>query len=49
MLAVGFTANKQLIEELNSKISELYSVGDCVKPRLIKEAIEEGFCIGRKI
>lgn len=49
VLAVGFKANKQLIEELKGKVSEFYSVGDCVKPRLIKEAIEEGFCIGRKI
>ncbi len=49
VLAVGFKANKQLVGELKGKVTELYSVGDCVKPRLIKEAIEEGFCIGREI
>ena len=49
VLAVGFKAHNQLIEALKGKVPELYSVGDCVKPRLIKEAIEEGFCIGRKI
>jgi 2,4-dienoyl-CoA reductase (NADPH2) len=49
VLAVGFTSNYPLDENITESIPEVYSVGDCVKPRTIKEAIEEGFHIGRKI
>jgi 2,4-dienoyl-CoA reductase (NADPH2) len=49
VLAVGLRANKELAEELRGKAAALYLVGDCVEPRRIGEAIEEGFCIGREI
>ena len=49
VLAVGFRADKKLAEELRGKVPALYSVGDCVEPRRIKEAIEEGFCVGMEI
>ena len=49
VLAVGLRAEPQLEEEFKGKAPEIYSVGDCVKPRMIKEAIEEGFSIGRKV
>ena len=49
VLAVGFEANKHLEEELKGKVPLLHSIGDCIKPRLIKEAIENGFYVGRKI
>jgi 2,4-dienoyl-CoA reductase (NADPH2) len=49
VLAVGFTPNKELGERLRGKVPTLYSIGDCVEPRRIREAIEEGFCLGREI
>ena len=49
VLAVGFKDFQPFDGEIKEMIPEFYSIGDCVKPRMIKEAIEEGFCIGRKI
>jgi 2,4-dienoyl-CoA reductase (NADPH2) len=49
VLAVGYTANRPFNESEQERIPEVYSIGDCVKPRMIKEAIEEGFWIGMKI
>jgi 2,4-dienoyl-CoA reductase-like NADH-dependent reductase (Old Yellow Enzyme family)/thioredoxin reductase len=49
VLAVGYTANNPFNEKIQERIPEIYSIGDCVKPRMIKEAIEEGFWIGTKI
>ena len=49
VLAVGFKANCPLDEKITESIPEVYSIGDCIKPRTIKEAIEEGFHIGRRI
>jgi 2,4-dienoyl-CoA reductase-like NADH-dependent reductase (Old Yellow Enzyme family)/thioredoxin reductase len=49
VLAVGFKSNKRLAEELKDKVVSLYLVGDCVEPRKIKEAIEEGVRVGMGI
>jgi 2,4-dienoyl-CoA reductase (NADPH2) len=49
VLAVGFKANYPLDEKIRERVPEVYSIGDCVMPRTIKEAIEEGFHIGRII
>ena len=49
VLAAGFKSNPTLDEKSKAKIPEVYTIGDCAKPRMIKEAIEEGFAIGRKI
>ncbi len=49
VLAVGFKSNPTLDEKSKAKIPEVYAIGDCAKPRMIREAIEEGFVVGRKI
>ena len=49
VLAVGLKSEKTLLNSFQGKAPEIYSVGDCVKPRTIKEAIEEGFKVGMKI
>ncbi|MBA7504708.1 Metal reductase [subsurface metagenome] len=49
VLAVGFKPNKELGEKLSGKVPALYSIGDCVEPRRIREAIEEGFRLAREI
>lgn len=42
VLATGATPNKSLGELLKGKYIEFYEVGDCVEPRRIREAIDEG-------
>ena len=42
VLAMGTTANADLKEPLEARISEVYVIGDALKPRKAIEAIEEG-------
>ncbi len=49
VLAVGFKSNPTLDEKSEAKTPEVYAIGDCAKPRMIRDAIEEGFDVGRKI
>ena len=49
VLAIGFQPDKRLAEELKDKVTSLYLIGDCNKPRKIKESIEEGFHLGASI
>ena len=42
VLATGSTPNKALGEALQGKYLEFAEIGDCVAPRRIREAIEEG-------
>ena len=41
--------NTELVESLQGKVPEVYSVGDCREPRLIREAIGDGYRIARGI
>ena len=49
VLAAGAVSNNQLTEELKGKVEELYVIGDAQEPRSIKEAISEGYHLGRNI
>jgi 2,4-dienoyl-CoA reductase-like NADH-dependent reductase (Old Yellow Enzyme family)/thioredoxin reductase len=51
VLASGKVSNNELGDELKreSKISEIYTVGDCVLPRKMTEAIYEGAVVAHKI
>jgi 2,4-dienoyl-CoA reductase-like NADH-dependent reductase (Old Yellow Enzyme family)/thioredoxin reductase len=51
ILSLGGASNNSLGDELKreSKVSELYEVGDCVMPRKMTEAIYEGFVVGCRI
>jgi len=49
VLAAGFKANCTLDDKSTAMVSEVYLIGDCATPRMIKEAIEEGYHTGRKI
>lgn len=51
VLSLGAISNNKLADDLNyeSTISEIYTVGDCVIPRKMTEAIYEGSLVGRKI
>ena len=43
VLAAGAKPNTELAEALRGETFETYTVGDCVEPRHIMEAISEGF------
>jgi len=49
VLAVGLKADPALPEKFRAAAPEVITVGDCNQPRMIKEAIEEGFAAGMKI
>ena len=51
VLAFGKVSNNELGDELKreSRVSEIYTVGDCVIPRKMTEAIYEGSVVGHKI
>jgi NADPH-dependent 2,4-dienoyl-CoA reductase/sulfur reductase-like enzyme len=49
VLAGGSVANRQLVQELEGIVPEAHVAGDCITPRMVKEAMEEGFLAGWKI
>lgn len=49
ILAIGIEPNKASVEALEGVCKEVYSVGDCIQPARIFEAIHEGDRIGRLI
>ena len=50
VLATGFAPRTTLREQLEKETSlEVYAVGDCVSPRMIYDAIHEGYLIARRI
>ena len=48
ILSLGRVSNKELSKELRGKI-EVHEIGDCVRPRLIHDAIKEAAFVGRKL
>jgi len=46
VLAAGSVPNNELAVALKGKVNRVLSVGDCVQPRSIMEAIEEGYKAG---
>jgi 2,4-dienoyl-CoA reductase-like NADH-dependent reductase (Old Yellow Enzyme family)/thioredoxin reductase len=49
VIAVGVRANRELPDALTNSDLEIYTIGDAVEPRQVKEAIWEGFEIGIKV
>jgi len=51
IISVGFEPRDKLLQELRKSEfkGEIYSIGDCVKPRNFYHAIQEGAKIGREI
>jgi 2,4-dienoyl-CoA reductase-like NADH-dependent reductase (Old Yellow Enzyme family)/thioredoxin reductase len=49
VLAVGLKSDPALPGKFQQAAPEVFFIGDCVEPRMIKEAIEEGFAVGMKI
>jgi len=46
VLACGMRSSNDLKGQLEKVIKEIYTIGDCVKPRRIRQAIEEGLQAG---
>ena len=49
VLALGYASDPALHEALIGKVKELYALGDCKKPRSLRDAIHEAAFIARKI
>ncbi len=49
VLAAGLRVDPKTVEVYQGKAPEVYVVGDCVRPRMIREAVEEGLTVGLKI
>ncbi|MFC1987976.1 hypothetical protein ACFLVH_05490 [Chloroflexota bacterium] len=49
VLAVGLKAEEKLSGALADKVSEVYTIGDCVEPRKVINAMWEGFHTARLI
>jgi 2-enoate reductase len=49
IIALGVKPKNDLIKRLKDKVREIYSIGDCIVPRKIGDAIHEGFRIGSSI
>jgi len=49
VLAVGMKPNNALAEELQGKVAEVYTVGDCVQVGRIAKATESGFLVAQRL
>lgn len=49
VLAVGMRANKEVVEKLKEKGLKFHLIGDCLEPRRIRDAVEEGFKVAMEI
>jgi 2,4-dienoyl-CoA reductase-like NADH-dependent reductase (Old Yellow Enzyme family)/thioredoxin reductase len=49
VLALGLISNRDLEQELTENFSEFHVIGDCVQPRKVYQAIQEGAFAGRVI
>ena len=49
VLATGATPNDQLAKSIEGKVSEIYLAGDCVQPKRIVNAIDDGARLGREV
>jgi 2,4-dienoyl-CoA reductase-like NADH-dependent reductase (Old Yellow Enzyme family)/thioredoxin reductase len=49
LLAIGYQPRNDLVKNLDVSRMKFYEIGDCVKPRMIWEAIEEGNRVGFEI
>jgi len=49
VFALGLKPNGSLAGSLKGKVPEVYAIGDCVEPRIVINAFEEGFHTARQI
>ena len=49
VIAAGMKRDDHLYKAVQNALNEVYSIGDCVEPRRIGEAVKEGYRIGLKV
>ncbi len=49
VIAAGLRPDPAVIEAFQGTAPEVHTIGDCVRPRMIREAMEEGLAVGLKI
>lgn len=49
VFGVGMKAEKKLAQELEGKVPALYKIGDCIRPREITDAVDEGARTGCEV
>jgi 2,4-dienoyl-CoA reductase-like NADH-dependent reductase (Old Yellow Enzyme family) len=49
VLATGYRVDENAVAQFAGLVPETYLIGDCAGPRMIREAIEEGFAAGRSL
>ncbi len=49
VIAVGMRSLNRMVKELSGKVAFLYEAGDCVQPRKVRQAVEEGFQAGLQV
>ena len=49
VLALGAKSQDSLLKKLEGKVPEVYSIGDCVSPRKMIDAIHEAYEVAAKI
>jgi 2,4-dienoyl-CoA reductase (NADPH2) len=49
VVATGYTADQQTIEQFSGTAPEVHFIGDCAGGRTIKDAMEQGFVVGGSI
>jgi NADH dehydrogenase FAD-containing subunit len=49
LFATGLKARSALVDSLRDSCPWFVSVGDCVRPRQVKQAVYEGFCAAMDI
>jgi len=49
VVCAGYTPNLVLFDELKNNVKKIYKIGDCVKARLIGDAVNEGWLVANQI
>ena len=49
VIATGASPNNALLKNVESKVPEVYAIGDCAEPRNLMEAISDGFYAARAL
>jgi len=49
VIAVGMRSLSRIANELSGKVASLYTIGDCVEPRKVRQAVEGGFLAGYQV
>jgi pyruvate/2-oxoglutarate dehydrogenase complex dihydrolipoamide dehydrogenase (E3) component len=47
--AIPMRPNTKLFESLQGKVPEVYTIGDCNNPKLIADAVADGWRVGNAI